>query len=234
MKITHQNFKNNNLNRVRIVLSLFFFISASIFVFSQNDSIKKQTNNYYKDPVAEYFKKVRFRIGGGVLIPQSGLKDYFGNSPMIELSTVFPLKRKKSLELAVQFVIPNQKKSFQYVTTLETVDAKATFMFNPMLRFKKHLLSTYKSDLNISLGLGASILRTDARNPFYEGKENDKKYEIITSFLASPGIEYTHKFANKEHISIGLNFQYSPYKIEGALQEDIGSFFYVPRIAYKF
>jgi len=153
---------------------------------------------------------------------------------MIELSAVFPLKKRKSLELAMQFIVPNQKASFKYVTPLETVNAKATFMFNPMLRFKKNLLNSHKSQLNLGLGLGVSILRTNARNPFYEGKDDDKKYEMITSFLASPLIEYTQRFNNNERITIGFNLQYSPYKIEGALQEDIGSFFYVPKIAYKF
>lgn len=234
MKTLNQYFRLNSLNSKKITLSIFIFLGTTLFVFSQKDSITTYHKNTYKDPLREYFKKVDFRIGGGVLIPQSGLKDFFGNSPMIELGAVFPLKRKKSLELAVQFVIPNQKKSFQYITVLDTINAKATFIFNPMLRFRKHLVSNYKSDLNISLGIGASILQTNARNPFYEGKKDDNKYEIVTAFLASPGIEYTHKFANKEHISIGLSFQYSPYKIEGALQEDIGSFFYVPRIAYRF
>ncbi len=136
--------------------------------------------------------------------------------------------------MAVQFVIPNQKEGFTYITSLDTISAKATFMFNPMLRFKKNLLNSHKSQLNLGLGLGVSILRTNARNPFYEGKDDDKKYEMITSFLASPGIEYTHQFNNKERLTFGFNLQYSPYKVEGALREDIGSVFYVPKIAYKF
>jgi len=194
-------------------------------------SYSQENNNSYKD----YMKTVTFNIGGGVLIPQDGLKEYFGVSPLLELSAKFPLKNKKSLVVAMQFVIPTQKEEFVYIRTIDTVSAKATFMFNPMVKFKKSILNSDVHNLNLGLGIGASIIHTNARNPFYDGNnEKSKKYEMITSILVSPELEYVRKFSNNDELSIVFGVQYSPYKIEGALREDIGSIFFVPKITYKF
>jgi hypothetical protein len=218
--------------KTRIYVLLFLFINC--ISYSQNDSIPTNKNPIHNNGYKDLFEKALFKVGGGVLIPQKGLKDYFGISPLIEISYTFPLKRRKSVELAAQFVIPNQKEDFKYIRTIDTINAKATIMLNVLLKLKKDVIKSEKSELNIGLGIGISGITTDARNPFYEGKEDDKKYEMIKSILISPGIEYAHKFSNGEHLSIGFNLQYSPYKIEGALREDIGSIFYIPKISYKF
>ena len=211
------------MKKLNILLLVAVF---SLNSFGQNN---KETN------ATDYFEKVEFRIGTGVLIPQNGLKKYFGISPLIELSGVFPLKNKKSIALAIQFVIPNQEADFKYLRSNDTIRAKATFMFNPMIRFKRAVYENNKTQVNIGLGVGGSFINTNARNPNYEGKEDDtKKYEKINAILVTPGIEISHQFSSMDKISFSLNIQYSPYKVEGALRENIGSVFYAPKLTYKF
>lgn len=214
-------------------IALFFGISAisQSKTNSQNDlqdAINHSNQSKYnnKNPFS-------FKIGAGVLLPQNALKEYFGISPIIELGIDIAINKKKSIGLSLQTIIPNQKESFKYIRELDTIQAKATVIINPLLRFKRHLVNTTKSDLNIQIGIGASIIQTNARNPYYEGNEKQEKYESITSFLASTGLEYSCRI-REEEFTIGFDIQYAPYQIEGALREDIGTYFYVPRISYKF
>jgi len=209
---------------------LFLFVSKGL---SQNDSIISSTA--YNDPYKAYFKTITFKIGGGLLLPQGQLKDYFGASPLVELSLDFPVTERKSLELALQFVVPNQNNAFEYARLTDTVQTKATFMFNPMLRFKTNLSRSTSNKLLLGIGLGASVLSTDARNTdFFDTSEDRSKYEIITAFLVSPSLDYVKTFKNNNEFTFSLALNYSPYKIEGALQEDIGSVALLPRILYSF
>ncbi len=212
---------------MRKLFFLVMLLCLGIKSKAQNDTVRTY-NNY------DYFKTITFKIGGGVLIPQGKLKNYFEASPLLELSADFPLKKNKSLEIALQFVVPNQKESFQYLGIIDTVATRASFVFNPMLRFKKHICFG-ESKLFAGLGIGASIIKTNLRNPFYEGKEGDEeKYEMISSILISPDIGYMLTFKNGEELTFGLSLQYTPYKIEGALHDDIGGTALVPKLLYKF
>lgn len=216
-----------------IIVSVLCFVFQTIT--AQNNSIQVKSSNEYYSGYSDYFKTVTFKIGGGVLLPQGDLKTYFGASPVIELSLDFPVTKTKSLELALQFVIPDQKQSFQYVRAVDTVNAKASFIFNPTLRFKKNLSRSKVSQFYLGIGLGASVIKTDARNPFYTGNNyEDEKYEVITAFLVSPTLDYVKKFRNNEELTFSLGLNYSPYKIEGSLQENIGSIALLPKIMYSF
>lgn len=216
-----------------IITSLILIIGAQ--VFAQNDSISRYQLYKYEDAFTDYWKTVTFKIGGGILLPRGELGKYFGSSPLVELSLDFPVTDSKSLELALQFVIPKQNQSFEYQRLTDVVETNATFMFNPMLRFKKDLSKTKSNKLLLGIGLGASVVTTDARNTnFLDTSEDRSKYEIITAFLISPSLEYAKTFKNNNEFTFSLGLNYAPYKIEGAVQEDIGSIALTPRILYSF
>lgn len=212
------------------ILFILFIIVIMPFSNAQNDTIYKPYSNQYQD----YFKRVTFKIGGGVLLPQGDLSKYFGVSPLVELSLDFPVTEKKSLQFGLQFIVPDQKQPFKYVRTLDTIQAKASFMINPMLRFNKNLSQKVNNQFYISLGIGASIIKTDARNPFYSGNEDEEKYEVVTALLLSPNLDYVKKFRNNEELTFSIGLNYTPYKIEGALRQNIGSLSLTPRILYSF
>ncbi|MFQ3239390.1 MAG: hypothetical protein ACI9NI_001692 [Olleya marilimosa] len=217
-----------------LIFTIVFF-GGLLLCTAQKDTIYVTNSNQYHSYMDNYFKRVTFKIGGGVILPQGKLKNYFGVSPLIQLSLDFPVTNKKSLELALQFVVPDQKQSFKYVRALDTIPAKAAFMFNPMLKFKKNLSQNVNSQLHVSFGIGASIIKTDARNPFYTGdNDTEEKYEVITAFLMSPTLDYVKKFRNNEELTFSLGLNYAPYKIEGAVQENVGSVYITPKILYSF
>ena len=216
---------------------LFTLIVLLVIPFSQaqSDTIYVTNSNQYHDYYKSYFKRVTFKIGGGVLLPQGDLQDYFGVSPLVELSLDFPVTQKKSLQFALQFVIPDQQQSFMYTRSLDTIQAKASFMVNPMLRFNKNLSQTVNNQLHLSLGIGASIIKTDARNPFYTGNaQEEEKYEVVTALLLAPTLDYVKKFRNNEELTFSLGLNYTPYKIEGSLNQNIGSLSLTPKLLYSF
>lgn len=215
-----------------IIISILMLLQ-SILIFAQNDSINTKINQY-KDPFYDYMKTIKIRAGAGIFIPSTQAKNYLGNSPLFEINAEFPLKKRKSIELAAQIIIPNQQQNFVYIRTIDTIQAKATVIGNFMLRYKKSLIGNSKSDLKISLGFGASSLITDARNPYYSGKKEEQKYEIVNALLLQPGISYERKFGENTQLLLAFDLQYSPYKMEGALREDIGSIYYVPRLMFTF
>lgn len=202
--------------------------------FSQKDSVSVKSSYEYYDAYADYMKKITFKFGAGLFVPQGNLKDYIGNAPVFEVNANFPIKSDRSIDAVLQFIVPNQQDDFLFIRTIDTIQAKSTFMFNMFARFNKRLIKTNKSSVTLGLGIGISSITTDARNPFFEGDKDQKKYEFISSLLVMPGIQWHHRFSENTQFTFGLDLQYSPYKVEGALREDIGSMAIIPKIIYKF
>ena len=222
-----------------LCLSLVIFTIA--FSNAQQDSLTQIGSNTYNQSIygsheiTDYFKSVSFNIGAGLFIPQGTLQDYLGISPLAELNLNLPLKREKSIDLGIQFIIPNQTREFSYVRVEDTLQTESTFMFNAFLKFKVNVLSPNKnSRLNINTAFGVSSITTDARNPNFGNNEDDTKYEMVTAFLISPGLEYELRLKDDSVIKMGANLHYSPYKIEGALQENIGGIALIPKLSYRF
>ena len=207
-------------------------------MFSQSNSMISNYDSVYvkesRDSFTGFFEKVTVNGGAGLFIAQGRLNAYFGLAPVIEIDVNFPIKEKTSIDLGFQFVIPNQKESFTYIRTIDTLQVKSQYMFNFFARYKKRIKQNSKSNININIGLGVSTIATDARNPFFEGEKDQKKYEMVGSLLLLPGLEYKYKFSKNAEFIFGLDLQYSPYKIEGALRENIGAVALIPKILYKF
>jgi len=209
---------------MKSVFSILILLLFSAFSMqAQNDSDKF-------DP----FHNATFAIGGGIFMPQGKLANYFGTAPFLEVSVNFPLRRKRAIGMNLQVVIPNQKDDFLYRRTIDTIQVKSTMMLNFTVDFKKSLYTSTKGNLELKLGLGVSAITTDARNPFYSGEEGEEKYETISSVLFSPGLEYQYEFSQNSKFVIGVSLNYAPYKVEGAVREDIGGLAFVPKIAFIF
>lgn len=207
------------------LLILICFLGMQV-VHSQDDS----NDAYNYDPLEEF----SFSLGGGVFMPLGDLSQYFGTAPFFDASVDYNLKRKKSVGLSLQFVIPNQKDDFLYRRTIDTIQVKSTMMFNVMVNFKKSLATSDKGQFDIKLGIGGSMITTDARNPFYSGQEGENKYETVSAILFAPGLEYKHSFNEDAQFIVGVSMHYAPYKVEGAVRENIGGLALVPKIAYIF
>lgn len=211
-------------NLIIVIIVSFFSINNN----AQNDSIPNSRNYEQSDMFGDYWKIVTFKIGGGAYIAQGNLNSFFDISPFFELSLDFPVTDTKSLELGLQFVIPNQKEPFQF--TQNTGEAEATLIFNPMLRFKKNFSTSQKSKFLASFGVGASII---GLNQTIVPNSEEEKTEIV-AFLVSPSLDYIMSFNKKEQLTFGIGINYSPYKMKGAINQDIGSVALTPKILYSF
>jgi hypothetical protein len=181
-----------------------------------------------------YFDKISFSLGSGLFIPQGELKTYFGAAPVIEFNLNFPIKKNKSIDFVGQIIIPNQVEDFTYIRNIDTIQVKSTMMVNLFVKFKKTLKSFRNSTLKAYVGVGLSSITTNARNPFYSGGERESKYESVSTLLLAPGINYIFNMKSNTKLTIGINYQYAPYKVEGALRQDIGSSGIVPKLLFTF
>ncbi|MBV7269231.1 hypothetical protein [Winogradskyella luteola] len=206
------------------------FLLFCLNLVAQNDSIPQERGYNYHDSFNDYWRTVTFKIGGGVFMPLGELKKYFNTSPLVELSLDFPVTDNKSIELALQFVIPKQRIPFQYVRDNEDIEAEASLLINPLVRFKKVLGNPNSSKFILGLGIGASVISSNQK---VNSSNNEDTYEI-TSFLVAPSLDYVKSFKNNEQLTLSFGIHYSPYKIRGAIQEDIGSIALTPRILYSF
>ena len=221
--------KQFDMKKTAIIIISFFL---SLQLLGQVDYKSPLNDTIPNDE--DYFDRVTFNLGGGVFIPQGRLQQYFGTAPLLEFNFNFPIDKSKSIDIVGQFVLPNQVEDFAFVRTIDTVTAKSQMMFNFIAKFNKTLKSTENSKLKIYLGAGISTITTNARNPFYSGAEDENKYEFISAILIAPGIDYKFRVSDNAKLAIGVNYHYSPYRLEGALQEDIGSSAIVPRIQLTF
>ena len=137
-----------------------FLLLFSSNLIGQNDSIQNEDRYRYYDTFNEYWKSVTFKIGGGMFLPQGQLKDYLDASALVELSLDFPVTDNKSIELALQFIVPKQRIPFQYIRDEESIEADASLIVNPFVRFKKDIGKTNVSNFTLGLGLGASVIST--------------------------------------------------------------------------
>ncbi len=213
-----------------IIVVLIFSLKLS----AQTDTLSVTNSKDYYDAFDDYFNKVTFNFGIGAFVPKGNLKTYFGEAPLFEISVNFPLKKAKSLDAVFQIVIPDQQEDFLFLRTIDTIHVKGTSMFNGFVRFKKSIQNSKNSKVNLGLGIGVSTITTNARNPFYNGRKDESKYEFISSLLLIPGVEWSHTFSEHAKFTFGFDLQYSPYKIEGALREGIGQIAMIPKISYRF
>lgn len=211
------------MKKILFIILCLFIVLKSI---GQNDSIVNEKKRY--------FEQLNVKIGGGVFIPKGELKDFFGNSPVFEFNSNFLSFKKKSVNIVLQFALPNQSKNFKFIRNIDTVSTKSNLMFNAYLKLNRHVLFTKKNNLKVFFGLGVSTIQLDARNPFYSGQEGEEKYEFVSAILFAPGISYTHNFNKNFKLSFDINYHYSPYKTEGALRENIGSSGVIPKILFTF
>jgi len=199
---------------------------------AQEDEIQ-QPENY--TGIWEEGMQPKFNFGAGLFIPQGNLSDFIGVSPLIDLELHIPAHRNHAFDIVVQFVIPNQTEDFLIQSNTGSVEASSSFLANYFLRLNKNLLPVEsKQRFEIGIGVGASTVVTNVRNPFFEGEDDREEYENITTILITPGFKWKFRPSQDTLLTLGLDLHYAPYRIEGALEENIGGLALIPRILYSF
>lgn len=177
----------------------------------------------------------KIKLGAGVFMPQGKLQNFLSNSPYFEIGLDFSMFERDNFGFALQVVIPTQQELFMYTSVQgQTENVKATYITNIVFNFRQQLVKTEKSVFELRLGVGGSGIHTDLRNPRYSGHKDENKYEMISAILINPSIEYIRKFSDTSTLNLAIGFHYAPYKVEGAVQQDIGGLALVPKIMYTF
>jgi hypothetical protein len=138
-----------NLNIMkRLALYILLLNMNLMILWSQNDSIES-TNDPYFDEMDAYFESTSFRIGLGAFIPAKSSTRFFKIAPLVEINWNLPVSIDESIELAAQFVVPEQGEDFLYRNWLDTLKARATFLLNGLIKFKKDINTTPNSNLDV-------------------------------------------------------------------------------------
>ena len=88
--------------------------------------------------------------------------------------------------------------------------------------------------MEIGLGLGASTLISNVEFSFVDEPEPVDRDQNVTTLLFMPGIQYRIKPSENTQLTIGAALHYAPYRIKGAIDENIGGMAISPRINYSF
>lgn len=215
-----------------LLVSLCGYISIA-----QSDSTvtKTLTLDYWDND--RHLRQPKFEIGGGFYIPQGTLARYIKPSPFINIDIYIPTLRNKSITAVFQFVIPTQGDPFvlQNPDVIDQLEAvRSNFIINTFLRFSQNLTSI-DSNHKLELGLGVGISTMIVQTPFsFFNNDDQNAGRGLVAFLAAPGLHWKCKPTENTDLTIGIDLQYSPYRLKGALEQDIGGLAYTPKILYRF
>lgn len=207
-------------------MPFFFLMAISLNLWAQYDSIT--TVYEYVDD----FDQISYRGGLGLFIPASNKN--FRVATFIEFSMNISTNKVNSVELVVQFGGWARENNFTYTRRRDTQTATSKIFFNGLLKFKRDVLFFERSFIGVGAGLGISsvLINTDF---FEQGIEDEiKPYKSMSSFMLSPELEYLLDITEKTQISISLGVQYVTYKLRVALENDIGKWYFLPKVSYRF
>ncbi|MFT5890566.1 MAG: hypothetical protein ACI9Y7_000659 [Dokdonia sp.] len=221
-------------------MKTYFIVLLSLCTYmgiAQSDSTatKTVTNEYWE--YERVLHPAKFEIGGGFFIPQGKLATFIKPSPFIGVEIYIPTKRNKSITAVFQFVLPSQEDQFiiQNPNTIDGVEAVSSdLIINTFLRFSQNL-TPIDSPSKLELGLGVGISTMLVQTPFSFFNDDDENASRgLVSFLIAPGLHWKFKPTKNSDLTIGADLQYSPYKLKGALEQDLGGLAISPKILYRF
>ncbi len=215
-----------------ILLSLCTYTSIA-----QSDSTVTKTLNLEYWNNERHLRQPKFEIGGGFYIPQGKLATYIKPSPFIDIEIYIPTLRNKSITAVFQFVIPTQGDPFVLQNPDEIdqrEEVRSNFIVNTFFRFSQNLTSI-ESTSKLELGLGVGVSTMIVQTPFSFFNNNDENAgRGLVAFLVVPGLHWKFKPTANTDLTIGVDLQYSPYRLKGALEQDIGGLALTPKILYRF
>jgi hypothetical protein len=202
---------------------------------SDSTATKTTTNEYWE--YERVLHPAKFEIGGGLFIPQGKLATFIKPSPFIGVEIYIPTKRNKSITIVSQFVLPSQEDRFiiENPNAIDQIEAvRSSLIINTFLRFSQNL-NSIDSASKLELGLGVGISTMLVQTPFsFFNDEGENANRGLVSFLIAPGLHWKFKPTKNSDLTIGADLQYSPYKLKGALEQDLGGLAISPKILYRF
>jgi len=211
------------------------FLSAlifSVFCIAQNDSIV--TTHYNNQPYETNFNEDApyVKIGVGWYLPQGELNTYFNSSPAFEFDLEWMNSEEtRAVELLFQFILPEQRRPFIYQTDVADYTATTSLIMNGLLRLSKVIKTGDSSDMKLGAGIGISSIFLEANQLEFV---DQLKETNSNSILFNAGLSYNSYFKDRSILSIGVDFNFTQYTIEGSVDQSIGGIALIPKIAYRF
>lgn len=207
---------------------LFFLLILN--TYAQNDSIS--TVATYGDEVDRLFENISFRGGLGLFMPAS--KQHFTMAPFFEFNMNIPTSKVNSVEFAVQFGGWDRLNNFTYIKRQDTLKGTSRLFINGLLKFKRDVLFFDTSFIGIGVGVGISTIFINTDEDISQTPEEELIYSNMTSFILSPELEYLFDISERTQFSISFSVQYATYKLKPALENDIGKWYFLPKLGYRF
>lgn len=211
------------------ILSVLFL---SVYCSAQNDSIV--TNHYNSQPYETNFNEDApyIKIGVGWYLPQGELSTYFNPSPAFEFDLEWMNSEEtRAAELLFQFMLPDQRRPFVYQTDVADYTATSSLIMNALLRLSKVINTGASSDMKLGAGIGISSIFLEANQLEFV---DQLKETNSNSILFNVGLSYNSYFKDRSILSIGIDFNFTQYTIEGSVDQSIGGIALIPKIAYRF
>lgn len=212
------------------IVTLIMLFALTSNTWAQYDSIPTITE--YKDDIDELFEQISYRGGIGLFIPASN--QHFRVAAFFEFNMNIPTGNNNSAELVLQIGGWERENNFTYIKRLDTLKATSRMFYNGLIRLKKDIIFFKKSFIGIGVGVGFSsvLISTEVIEP--ENEDDQAQFKEMNSFLLSPELEYVFNVTEKTQFSISFSVQYATYKLKAALENDIGKWYYMPKIMYRF
>jgi hypothetical protein len=200
--------------------------------WAQYDSIR--TVDTYVDGFDEMLQNISYRVGMGLFIPASN--EHFRVATFFEINANIPIGNDYYVEFAFQLGGWARENNFTYISRGETLKGTSNIFVSGLSKLKKDIIFFKKSFIGIGAGVGISSISisTDVIEPENEGDEAILEFKALNSFLLSPELEYVFNVSDKTQFSISFSVQYATYKLKAALENDIGKWYYMPKIMYRF
>lgn len=216
----------------RFALCILLMSLNLMLSWSQNDSIR--TVDSYVDDFGKLIQNISYRGGMGLFIPASN--QHFRVATFFEFNMNVPTSKVNSVEFAIQFGGWSRENNFTYIRRLDTLKGTSRMFFNGLIKLKKDIVFFKKSFIGIGVGVGISsiLISTEVIEPENENDEALLIFKGMNAFLLSPELEYIFNVTNKTQFSISFSVHYTTYKLKAALENDIGKWYYMPKITYRF
>jgi hypothetical protein len=177
-------------------------------------------------------QNISYRVGMGLFIPASN--DHFRAATFFEINANIPIGNDYYVELAFQLGGWARENNFTYISRGETLKGTSRIFVSGLSKLKKDLFFFKKSFIGIGAGVGISSISisTDVIEP--ENEDDQVQFKSMTSFLMSPELEYVFNVSEETQFSISFSVQYATYKFKVALENDIGNWYFMPKITYRY
>ncbi len=213
-------------------ITLLSVLLVSLFSVAQNDSIYAVHNNneHYETNFNEDLPYIK--IGAGWYLPQGELSKYFNTAPAFEFDLEWMnSKETRAVELLFQFILPDQRRPFVYQTDTDDYTATSSLIMNGLLRLSKVIKTGNSSDIKLGAGIGISSIFLEANQLEFVDQLNGTN---SNSILFNAGLSYNSYFKDRSILSLGVDFNFTQYTIEGSVDQSIGGIALIPKIAYRF